>query len=230
MSSSIKRLGKMNAKCCYGLLTGVALMTTAVESVCAEVYDFSGWKISITPKADNALPVKKADVAHAIQLSTLPTNGDEVRTSSRLQNPLVIRPASFNTNEGEARPAPIPPVPSGESEVTRLQTQWEYNGEPAVTPVPAEVPPVAPASVPVTMNMASQYQEIYLSIPFSRVEYNANPSYRHDATMEILFGQMRPTVVYRTPAPVYNYYDSGSFFPQQPYYPYSYGLRIHRSR
>ncbi len=220
----------MNAKCCYSVLTGVALMTAAAKPVCAEVHDFNGWKITITPKVDTALPMRKADVAHAIQPPTLPTNGDEFRTSNRLQNPLVIRPASFNTNEIDARPAPIPPVPSGESEERRLQKQREYDGEPAVTPVPAEALPLAPSSVPVTMNMAAQYQEIYLSIPFSRVEYNANPSYRHDATMEILFGQMRPTVVYRTPAPVYNYYDSGSFFPQQPYYPYSYGLRIHRSR
>jgi hypothetical protein len=36
------------------------------------------------------------------------------------------------------------------------------------------------------------YAEVYRSIPYSRTEYVANPSYRHDATMEVLFGQLRP--------------------------------------
>ncbi|HET6426272.1 MAG TPA: hypothetical protein VFG20_21450 [Planctomycetaceae bacterium] len=44
------------------------------------------------------------------------------------------------------------------------------------------------------------YREVYNSIPFSRAEFNANPSYRHDATMEFLFGEMRPTVIHRQPS------------------------------
>lgn len=36
------------------------------------------------------------------------------------------------------------------------------------------------------------YADIYRSIPYSKTEYYANPSYRHDATMEVLFGQLRP--------------------------------------
>lgn len=39
------------------------------------------------------------------------------------------------------------------------------------------------------------YREIYLSIPFSRGEYNANSAYRHQATMEIMLGQLHPIVV-----------------------------------
>lgn len=41
------------------------------------------------------------------------------------------------------------------------------------------------------------YWAIYRSIPFIRTEFLANPSYRHDATMELMFGQLRPTVVHR---------------------------------
>lgn len=40
----------------------------------------------------------------------------------------------------------------------------------------------------------NDYWRVYRSIPFLRSEYIANPSYRHDATMEILLGQLRPTV------------------------------------
>jgi hypothetical protein len=43
------------------------------------------------------------------------------------------------------------------------------------------------------------YLRVYTSIPFLRSEYIANPSYRHEATMEILFGQLRPTVVHKHP-------------------------------
>ena len=36
---------------------------------------------------------------------------------------------------------------------------------------------------------------MYGSIPYSQAEYIANPSYRHEATMEILFGELRPTTI-----------------------------------
>ncbi len=41
------------------------------------------------------------------------------------------------------------------------------------------------------------YDAVYNSIPFSRAEYLANPGYRHEATMEILFGTLRPTTVHK---------------------------------
>jgi hypothetical protein len=44
-------------------------------------------------------------------------------------------------------------------------------------------------------SLARLYSEIYASIPFNRSDYDRNPSYRHDATMELLLGQLRPTVV-----------------------------------
>jgi hypothetical protein len=44
---------------------------------------------------------------------------------------------------------------------------------------------------------AHHYTEVYNQIPFSRSEYDANPAYRHDATMELLLGQIRP-VTYQT--------------------------------
>ena len=36
-----------------------------------------------------------------------------------------------------------------------------------------------------------EYSRVFRSIPFNRAEYNANPSYRHDAAMEILTGNAR---------------------------------------
>lgn len=49
---------------------------------------------------------------------------------------------------------------------------------------------------------ATSYIEVYQSIPFRRSEYLANPNYRHEATMELLLGQLRSkTIVTATAAP-----------------------------
>lgn len=59
------------------------------------------------------------------------------------------------------------------------------------------LPGTTPAAVPAQVSLVRLYSQVYNAIPFSRAEYNANPSYRHDATMEFLFGQLRPTVIQR---------------------------------
>jgi hypothetical protein len=46
-----------------------------------------------------------------------------------------------------------------------------------------------------------RYEDAYNSIPYSQLEYRANPSYRHDAAMELLFGELRPTTIVRQSAP-----------------------------
>ena len=47
----------------------------------------------------------------------------------------------------------------------------------------------------------NSYGKIYNAVPYRRSEYLANPSYRHDTTVEILFGEMRSTVVHRQNSP-----------------------------
>ncbi len=65
------------------------------------------------------------------------------------------------------------------------------------------LPVIQPKKKPVK---AGDYEQIYNSIPYSRAEYLANPAYRHEATMELLFGTMRPTVIHKqnNPKRVYN--------------------------
>lgn len=70
---------------------------------------------------------------------------------------------------------------------------------------------------------AADYARVYQSIPFNRAEYNANPTYRHDATMEFLTGNARHQTIVRhstaTPRPA---------APQQPVpaaLPYRYNNR-----
>lgn len=59
------------------------------------------------------------------------------------------------------------------------------------------------------------YDDVYQSIPFNHTEYMANPSYRHEATMEILFGQLRPMTIVKEQSaePIVNELPS----PYQPY-------------
>ena len=47
----------------------------------------------------------------------------------------------------------------------------------------------------------ADYVRVYGSIPFNRAEYNANPTYRHDSTMEILTGNARHQTIVRHGAP-----------------------------
>lgn len=56
---------------------------------------------------------------------------------------------------------------------------------------------------------AASYRELFESIPFSRAEFAANPSYRHDAVMELLTGNARPPrlqIIQSAPAPPVPHY------------------------
>jgi hypothetical protein len=50
------------------------------------------------------------------------------------------------------------------------------------------------------------YKQALASIPFNREEYEANPSYRHDAAMELMFGTLRPTTMVRLTIPYFSRY------------------------
>jgi hypothetical protein len=68
----------------------------------------------------------------------------------------------------------------------------------------APAPDTSSIAVPVAAGTpGDEYRRIYQSIPFNRAEFNANPSYRHDSTMEILTGIPRhQTIVQHNNTPV----------------------------
>lgn len=147
---------------------------------------------------------------------------DLVASPAKSEIQLISHVQAADADEA-ADPVEVPPAPA-QSEAT----------SPAATPaeLPTVIAPCAsgsPACDP--MAMVKLYSQVYDQIPFSRAEYAANPSYRHDAAMEFLFGKMRQTVVYRNavsqsyapaamPAysPMYSPYGFNSF-----YYPFYYG-------
>jgi len=50
------------------------------------------------------------------------------------------------------------------------------------------------------------YAQALAQVPFNREDYEANPGYRHDAAMELMFGALRPTMIMRHNIPYFSRY------------------------
>ncbi|MFO1096033.1 MAG: hypothetical protein U0992_22415, partial [Planctomycetaceae bacterium] len=113
----------------------------------------------------------------------------------------------------DAGPKLIPPAPEAAQVVVQAADPFQPPA-PAVdalaTPGDASAAPGSVTIVPLAASSATvngrSYDEVYRSIPFNHTEYLANPGYRHDATMEILFGTLRPTTIVKDqqPQPIIN--------------------------
>lgn len=102
---------------------------------------------------------------------------------------IAIRPREESTRENFTREDSRAAV-SGVSETVASQ--------------PGLAAPVSAASGNPLPRMT--YAEALASIPFNREEYEANPSYRHDAALEMMFGAMRPTMVVKQNIPYFSRY------------------------
>lgn len=107
---------------------------------------------------------------------------------------IAIQEAEEKPKEEEPKAAePMPPAPAEEHPFgVEIVPRFSYSAA-----SPSEACCNA-HEAPVHIDPAN-YGWIYSHIPFLRSEYIANPSYRHEATMEILFGEQRPTVVHKHP-------------------------------
>jgi hypothetical protein len=155
-------------------------------------------------------------------------SGNPVAAADDKEPAIVIRPANYDPADELAytrqRGEPNP----GNLADGKVWNQPDEDSRAAVSgtaPAPADaagaVAPVSAASGKPAMRMT--YAEAYAQIPFSRSEYEANPGYRHDAAMELMFGTMRPMVVSRTTTPYFSRYPD-MFRYRFPVYPYSAGL------
>ena len=87
------------------------------------------------------------------------------------------------------------PVPKFDRAVRQaLDDKPQMPPAPNAEPNQIVVPAGAEVVMPTGINMAS-YIEVYNSIPFRRSEFLANPSFRHDATIELMLGQIRPKTI-----------------------------------
>ncbi len=127
----------------------------------------------------------------------------------------------------------VPPAPASPEPPSTLEdatTSEEAPAPPAIPPEPLPIDPEPTATEgraesascpPGSADWGRRYRAIYESLPFRRSEYNANPSYRHEATMELLLGQLRPTVIHRGTTQV----QVDVARPDAPYAPWSYPAR-----
>lgn len=153
----------------------------------------------------------------------------------------ALPPLPPNSERGTAAPpAPAVAKPTRPPELIQPKPADAESKDDAVpeaapqpAPAPAELAGTPAAAPPWAAYPAYRpsYAEVYASIPFIRTEYLANPSYRHEATMEILFGQLRPTVINKTaPTPIirrndydyvtpYSYWNGRGYTNYNFYYP-----------
>ncbi|MBA3312686.1 MAG: hypothetical protein M3552_05475 [Planctomycetota bacterium] len=115
-----------------------------------------------------------------------------------------------DTESDRSVPSPVEPgeaapvdefAPFVEPEIVPAQgVPTDGTGEFEIVPGNAtevEVPPETEGAAETTAKVdPASYWTIYRSIPFLRTQYEANPSYRHDATMELMTGRARPTVIH----------------------------------
>lgn len=128
-----------------------------------------------------------------------------------------VATASFADEPKGAVPTPVPvlrvplgndwkieivPGPAiGPSPVPKAELAAPQAAQSPSNPASGIVTAGAESALPAGITPAA-YAEVYNSIPFRRSEYLANRSYRHEATIEILLGQVRPkTVVNNVTAP-----------------------------
>ena len=96
----------------------------------------------------------------------------------------------------------IVPGPSSvpKAELAARQAAQSQTNPAANDPSSGIVTAGAESALPAGITPAA-YAEVYNSIPFRRSEYLANRNYRHEATIEILLGQVRPKTVVNVTAP-----------------------------
>ena len=121
------------------------------------------------------------------------------------------------------------PAAEGETDIVitparQVEAADPFDGEPPAPPAPETAPPENGQAEELPSDpkeLAALYESVYQSIPYSRSEWEANPGYRHDATMELLTGNPRPPFVSaQAAAPYAPFALSGAYGPVG----YGYGL------
>ncbi|MDX1967381.1 MAG: hypothetical protein SFV23_09435 [Planctomycetaceae bacterium] len=154
-----------------GMTVCIAVWTgesQAQQLVVDQTYKFGGWTVTVSPATQ--LPARVVQTPANASMQIVPAGFTQVEETPAAEAVVAAEPAAATAADD------LPPTPAAPTDSETAPC--------AVTPAEA-------------LGRVNLYREVYDSIPFSRAEYDANPSYRHDATMEFLFGQMRPTEIQR---------------------------------
>lgn len=118
-----------------------------------------------------------------------------------VQQANTVQPAhaEFFRTQGESRS-----IAAAADVVTTEAQAPERIAPAAAAPGSATETHAIPALGPAPLRLT--YEQAYNSIPFSRAEYEANPGYRHEAAMELMFGVLRPTTIMKQTIPYFSRY------------------------
>ena len=170
---------------------------------------------SVPVPSEPALPVEPAApsptsvVLPEPPLPILPSSRPTARSISGARLSPTVAVQEPTLAEPVPTPAEPPPAPLPRKEAPAPGKSEPAPAKSLVPPVPVLPSPVLPAAREsqdpvVAPGYSSQstpringktYREAYAAVPYSYTEYLANPAYRHEAAMEILFGQMRPMTI-----------------------------------
>jgi hypothetical protein len=119
-----------------------------------------------------------------------------IAAAACLTSPTTIRAAEGDEKADKSWKIEIRP-----SEYSRAAVSGAVAAEPAKAGSEA---PVSAASGNGTARIS--YADAYNAIPFSRSEYEANPAFRHEAAMELMFGVLRPMTNFKMMTPYFSRY------------------------
>ena len=236
MRRAIRRWGFAGLVLCCGTVNGFA-----GDSV---NYRFGDWTVTVSPRHSDLASMKKtnATVEQAVVQPDRKNNQTGLirQVSSTQEIPAPV--PSVEAVTIQPTPTPIADVPAPSPSTNNTITFPERSSLPTANGYASDLPIIRPRPNIETLNrtpvipQTAQYRDIYFSIPFNRSEYNHYPNYRHDATMELLFNQMRPTIMQRTTTtvgdPGGNYSTGYGYpynYPPYPFYPFGYGVILHRA-
>ena len=169
-----------------GLVAGVCLFVGAVTADDrAGVIRDQRWSIQFRSKS-GAVRSENLDVSRFRKSNITPAVFQQAAPATESVKPIdSVQPAP--------EPAPVlvnPDAPKPETTTDRVGNPLEL------------VPSVVSPSI-------MTYTEAYAAVPFSRTEYEANPQYRHQAALELMFRTLRPTTLVQNYTPrAFRYPDS----------------------
>lgn len=102
---------------------------------------------------------------------------------------------TITPQDGPAARVSVPDPSSDSGVISRVSHVETMPGGALITPAMASRNVTQRGAVSGGALSYADYRRVYASIPFSRTEYDANPGYRHEATMELLLGELRPRIV-----------------------------------
>lgn len=205
----------------YGLVTATAIAVTLCAQVMADDGPAAGEKTAASASAAvEELPEPDAKTAAPVP-APAPTSVPAAETpvpdaAAKAATAVEAVPAKSVLSQG---------VADGDWVIVIRPNVWDagYASVSEPTPVAVTSAPVVSASTisaPCCGPVRLSYADALAEIGFSRAEYEANPAYRHEAAMELMFGQLRPTTVVKQTVPYFSRYPD-MFRLRNAVYPYA---------